>query len=252
MLNLIKYEFIKKRKVFGIAAISAIILNLIINYKYGEAGIAIYLGLITIAMFILYIVDVISMYSKDLNNKSGYMVFMTPNSGYSILGSKVITAILEGIIMLIFYILLIFLSFLVLFGFDAFMNTDFINFDVSFGFTIGHLIISLILILLLCVQFILTIYTAITIRKSLLANVKFKGLYSFIIFIGLNYVITKLHTLLDKIPFMSDTNISIKPDMIINSKEFLVAILPTALIVAVICTILTLISGYLLEKKINL
>ncbi len=252
MLSLIKYEFIKKQKVFAIAAISAILLNLVIALKYGEIGIGVYFGLLSVAMFILYIVDVILMYSRDLNNKSGYMIFLTPNSGYSILGSKVITAVLEGIIMLVFYTLLIFFTLLITMGHKAFIDIDFMNIDLSFGFTIGHLIISLVLALLLSVQFILTIYTAITIRKSVLANVKFKGLFSFLIFIGLNYVISVLYSLIGKLPFMPDTNISIRPDLIMNTNEYIAPLLTMALIVAVICTVLTLISGYLLEKKINL
>lgn len=252
MINLIKYEFIKKGKLFGITAVSAILLSLLANFKYGEAGTGLFLGLLTIVMFILYTVDVISMYSKELNNKTGYMTFMTPNSGYAILGSKVITAVLEGIIMLVFYFLLTFLSIYIISGFENFFNTNYIHYDVSFGFTIGHLIIILFVLLLLFIEFILTIYTSITVRKSILANVKFKGLISFLIFIGINYVIANIFDAFEKFTTIFKDDWITSSGVILSANDLLTSSLPLVIIIILICTGLTLISGYLLEKKINL
>ena len=109
MLNLIKYEFIKKTNLV-IALILSIIVNLFLVLKFQTQGSTMFIGLFPLVIMTLYVVDVISMYSRDLNNKSGYMLFMTPNSGYKIIFSKLITAIIEGILILVVYFLIILIN----------------------------------------------------------------------------------------------------------------------------------------------
>lgn len=87
MLNLIKYEFIKKYKLALITLILSVALNLYFIAK-GVAGSPTFLALFPIIMSVIYIGDIIKMYSDDLNKKSGYMLFMTPNSGYKIIVSS--------------------------------------------------------------------------------------------------------------------------------------------------------------------
>lgn len=249
MLNLIKYEFVKKYRMIIAVIATTILAGIFMSLKFGERGLPVFVVLLSIGMFILYAVDVIQMYSQDINRKTGYMIFMTPNSGYTIIGSKVITSLLEGLGMLVFFILIVILNSAIVFGPSNFFEMSFLNGGLSFKEVILYMAIILTAILLFAIQFILTIYSSITIRKSILANVKLKGLISFAIFIMLNYIIGKISV----IPY--DSFDYPKNQVIMNmplASELLKMLAPEMLTSIIVCSALTFLSGYLLEKKINL
>ncbi|SKC65498.1 hypothetical protein [Maledivibacter halophilus] len=249
MLNLIKYEFVKKYKMFMIVIITTILAGIFTSLKFEEMGIPIFAVILSIGLFILYAVDVVQMYSQDINRKTGYMVFMTPNSGYTIIGSKVITALLEGFAMLIFFILVITLNSTIVHGIGEVFNMNFHNIDIPFNEVIINIFIFLTAVLLMFIEFLLTIYSAITIRKSILSNVKFKGLISFGIFLLLNYITGKIHT----IPYNVLDYSNYEPITKVPQVSDMLNIFAPAMVTAIVlCGLLTLLSGYLLEKKINL
>ncbi|MCG8484835.1 MAG: hypothetical protein MJA31_16095 [Clostridia bacterium] len=195
MFDLIKYEFIKKYRMFMVVCITTIIAGIAISIRFGESGFPLFSGLLAVGLFVLYAVDIVMMYSQDINKKTGYMIFMTPNSGYAIIASKVITALLEGLGMLVFFILAMTINGLMIFGPGELFEISFWNIDIPYQQIVTNLFIILTTALLFAIQFLLTIYSAITIRKSVLSNVKFKGLISFAIFLLLNYVIEKIYTI---------------------------------------------------------
>lgn len=249
MLKLIKYEFVKKYRMFMSVIITTILAGIFISIKFGEMGFPVFTLVLSIGLFMLYAVDVIQMYSQDINKRTGYMVFMTPNSGYKIISSKVITALLEGLGMLIFFILIITLNSAIIYGLESLFQINFYGLDISYNEVIINMFIFLVAVLLLSIQFLLTIYSAITIRKSVLSNVKFKGLISFGIFILLNYVIEKIYT----IPYrLIDISMYEHVSSIPSPGELLKVLTPAMLTAAAVCVLLTFLSGYLLEKKINL
>ncbi|MDA3847147.1 MAG: hypothetical protein PF505_11495 [Vallitaleaceae bacterium] len=95
MLNLLKYEFLRRKNVLAITGIFMVIAEIIIllgiNKRGALLGVAIVLILLMIiGVTVLIFAEAIRSYSTDLNQKQGYMLFMTPNSGYKILGSKMI------------------------------------------------------------------------------------------------------------------------------------------------------------------
>lgn len=249
MLNLIKYEFLKKYRMFMVVIITTILADIFISLKFGDLGLSVFAGILSVGLFILYAVDVIQMYSQDINKKTGYMIFMTPHSGYTIIGSKVITALLEGLGMLIFFILIVTLNSAIIYGPSNFFEINFYNLNLSYKDAIISIFIILTTTLLFSIQFLLTIYSSITIRKSVLANVKLKGLISFGIFILLNYIVGKVYTipyrLFDSSKYENMINIP-------SSIELLKLLTPAMLTAAVLCIVLSFLSGYLLEKKINL
>lgn len=251
MLNLIKYEYIKKSKLIAIVIICIVLANLLIGIKYGAQGCFLYLGLLSSVLFLLFSIDVIIMYSKDINNISGYMIFMTPNSGYTILGSKIITAISEGLLMLVFYNILVFANFVIL-GIPGVESlSQFFNKALFMGFNFGHILVVLFLLLVYAIQFILTIYTSITLRKSILANIKFKGLFSFLIFIAINYIIIAFYGQIGNILPDISYNITFGSE-IISAGDLFIKTLPAIALITFVSIVLMWISGYLLEKKINL
>lgn len=255
MLNLIKYEFTKKLKYIAMLLIVSVILCTVLAIKYSDTGFIIYLSFFPVIMFIIYIADVVSTYNKDLSQTSGYMLFMTPNSGYKIVWSKVITAILEGIGILILYFILMlcysgYLSIKYGLNFEAFSIKDISYFiDIflnSLGITFGHLVLIATIIFVYVVRFILTIYTSITIQRSILSNVKGSGILSFIIFIILNFVF--MYIMIKFSNFFS-TNVDV---MALSAYESLVKTMPVLLLLILEIVIMSVGSGYLLEKRINL
>ena len=109
MLNLIKYELIKKYKLFSIAILFSLGLNVYL-ITTGAGGSIAFIAFFPVIAAILYIVDVIRMYSDDLNKRSGYMLFMTPNSGYKIVISKLVTSVIEGFAILLIYFIFILIN----------------------------------------------------------------------------------------------------------------------------------------------
>ncbi len=256
MLNLIKYEFIKKYKLIFITLIISAAGNLFLITK-GTAGSALFLCFFPMVVSILYIVDIIKMYSDDINKKSGYMLFMTPNSGYKIIVSKLITAIIEGFAILLLYFILILING----AYIIFLSGSDINFNEiihvinnllsgNFGFNLGHVFVMLITGLLSLISFLTTAYTAMTLRKSIFSEVKFGGALSFLIFLLLNWGISRLSSEVLNIfnPHYSSYYFAAIPTV----SELARALMPLNIFAIIQGILLTLCSGYLLEKKINL
>lgn len=259
MYNIIKYEFLRKHRMFLITVVTAIIINLIAIINKGVTGSISFLSLFPVAISILYISDVIKMYSDDLNKKLGYMLFMTPNSGYKIVISKVLTAILEGFAILFIYLIFIIINGIYLMtvaGLDFNINLSEITKGIniilsgSIGFNLGHIFVFLLTALVFIMSFILTVYTSITIRKSIFSEIRLGGFLSFIIFIilnwGISYLSTKIMSALTPYynPLINGTNVS--------ATDLVTIFLPFIVLTLVECAIMTAGSGYLLEKKINL
>jgi len=260
MFKIIKYDFIRKYKLLLITIISSVLLNIFLVVKVGVSGSISFLAFFPMAMIFLYIADIIKMYSDDLNKKSGYMLFMTSNSGYKIIVSKVITAILEGLSILFLYMIFIIINSIYISAAHGFeLNVDIaevinaVNLVLSgkLGFNLGHVFVFLLTAFVVAISFIMTAYTAITIRKSLFSEIKLGGFLSFVIFVGLNWATSftsgKLMSALS--PYYENT---INFGSRISATELVMVLLPVMILSAIESVIMIIGSGYLLEKKINL
>jgi hypothetical protein len=254
MLNLIKYEFVKKNKIYAITLIMTIVINILLITR-GAAGSSIFLAFFPMVMAVFYIVDILKMYSDDLNKKSGYMLFMTPNSGYKIIVSKLITAVVEGFAILLLYFIYILINgsyIIYTAGIDINYN-EIINavnglLSGSFGFNLGHIFMFLITGLLFLISFLTTAYTAMTIRKSIFSEVKFGGALSFIIFIVINWGISSISSEFFNLLTPVYDSFSANP----SASELVYILFPINVVSIIQIIILTFCSGYLLEQKINL
>lgn len=258
MLKLIKLEFIRKSKLIAITLITAVALNMFLITR-GVAGSSMFLVLFPPALFILYLVDIIKMYSEDLNKKTGYMLFMTPNSGYKIISSKLLTAVLEG-----FAILLIYFIFILINGIYIIISTG-AEIDYSqvigvvdrfmsgnLGFSLGHVFVILLTSLTFLIAFITTVYTAMTIRKSIFSEIKFGGLLSFIIFLLINWALSSVSDKFFDLISPYYDSIGTRAAGGITPVELAMGLLPLIAVLIIQTIALTGFSGYLLEKKINL
>lgn len=254
MLNLIKYEFTKKNKLIALILIISIAINLFSIAK-GPAGSVVFLSLFPMAISILYIVDILKMYSDDINKKSGYMLFMTPNSGYKIIVSKIITAVIEGFaILLLYFIFILINGSYIIYSAGTVINFNEI-FDAinallsgSFGFNLGHVFLFLITALLFLLSFLTTAYTAMTVRKSIFSEIKFGGALSFLIFLLISWGLSSLSAeIFNLLTPLYDSYVA-RP----TATELMYIFLPINALSIVQIVILTICSGYLLEQKINL
>ncbi len=259
MLKLIKFEFTRKYKLLTMTLISAIALN-ILAISRGVGGSSMFLVLFPIVLSVLYLVDIIKMYSEDLNKKTGYMLFMTPNSGYKIIWSKLLTAVLEGFALLSMYFLFILINgiYIVISMGGEIEYSQIIRvvdnlLSGSLGFSLGHVIIFLLAVLTFLIAFITTVYIAMTIRKSIFSEIKFGGLFSFIIFLCINWAISFVSGKFFKIitPYYDSID-AVSSTGTVTLEAFAMLLLPMIAVLIIQTIAFTGISGYLLEKKINL
>ncbi len=200
MFKLMKYEFIKqgmsKMVMLGIFAILQVLF--FVGIATDNEGL--YMIVSTLLLFfgfgsIIFLgIETINIYSKDLREKSSYMLFLTPRTTYSIVGAKILTF---SVIIAISSAIL-FLFAIIDIGMLAVHSEQIKTFrefsQIIFGMDISDLVrysdIALIVtvVMLQWLMFITSAFLAITLSSTFLYNFKAKGMISFIIFVILNFV----------------------------------------------------------------
>ncbi|WDV44623.1 hypothetical protein PV797_13995 [Clostridiaceae bacterium M8S5] len=249
MFNLLKYEVYKKYKtLLASLTIIAIIELICIYYLYdsfNKAGSAIIIyTLLGIAGMVFLLVENINTYKSDLFKKSGYMLFLTPNNGYKILGSKVIFSLVENIVGFLIYFSLGLMNYKILLS--NYTEHEVLRFFSTIQQNLSHYDISILNVFYVCLiivfawfNFTLSIYLAMTIYKSVLSNVKRGGLISFGLFLVINFFIQKFYDL-----FFSEVfNIDFTTKSMLFPSLFTLGIVSVALFFS---------TSYLLDKKVNL
>lgn len=199
MKNLIKYEFLRRKTILLLAIASIVFIELAMIFTLFKGGywlnISVALAILfPITMYLIVIVDGIVNYSQDLNQKSGYMLFMTPNSGYKIIGSKFIVLGIEAIISALLVIGFFYINYKFAYHFyyeqlDSIAKEIINGFNSAFDNFIprpSHLIMIAFISMLQIFSFMTVVFAAITLRKTLLSNAPLKGFFSFLFFIILN------------------------------------------------------------------
>ena len=223
MSRLIKYEFIKsmlsKLVILGITGVMEIIFLIGIFGNYEKPSVLGALGLFFIALAgIAFIgIESILILYRDLTTKQSYMLFMTPNSSYRILGAKALENAVSVLLTGAFFGILAVLDFILLmnkfvsFGDILEMATRMIeSFDPRL--TLDYRSFFTLVLMLLC-SWLLRIgtgYLAVVIGCTLLAGKKGCWFICFLVYIGIS-ILTGLG--IEKIP---DTY-SVFTDMLIES-----------------------------------
>ena len=204
MLRLLKYEMRKtlasKLILLGVTVIAqAVFLAGLWGNRENTliTGAALLFFIAVIGIGLIGILSVATLH-RDMNTKQSYMLFMTPNSCYKILGAKVIECALSVLLTGAFFFALGWLDFSLLLGKDAnqklwdmvqelirSINTQ-IRLDVPH---ISALVFSL-LSSWLCT--ITTACLADVVSSSLLNGKKGNGIVTFLLFLALNWGISKL------------------------------------------------------------
>lgn len=204
MFKLMKYEF--RKQAFSKFVILACIGLLELIFFYGVAfdkenvlatSMALLMFFTMAAMCFLAFESIIT-YSNDLKQKCSYMLFLTPNTSYSIVGAKVLAAGLQVILAAIAFFLIFALNGGILIAkYDALENVK--EYLLSVLDEIFKLkielkdIISVVTVMVVnWINIITLAFFSITISTTFLANKKYKGVVSFLIYLALNMAIGKV------------------------------------------------------------
>lgn len=204
MFKLMKYEF--RKQAFSKLVILALVGLLEVIFFYGiitnkENVIATTMSLLFLfAMGALFFMafEAIITYSNDLKLKCSYMLFLTPNTSYSIVGAKVLSAAIQIVIAGI--------AFLAVFAIDGglliakydslaqvketilLLLNRFFQLNIEFADIISFTAV----IITNWISTITLAFFSITLSTTFLANKKFKGIVSFIIFLALYILFSRI------------------------------------------------------------
>jgi len=104
MLNLMKYEFRRQlfSKVVIFGGLAALVAAFFVFYLQGiETGVRIILPFMALGAMIVAFFAPLEWsftYEKDINTKQGYMLFLVPKKSTTILGAKMLTALVQSIV----------------------------------------------------------------------------------------------------------------------------------------------------------
>lgn len=204
MLKLMKYEFrktwITKLILLGItAALEALFLiGLYTDKEETQAIVAGLLAILAIGGVLVIGLESVLTLHRDMNTRQSYMLFMTPNSSYSILGAKVLECGLSILVTGAFFFALGALDITLLFAKNGELSQlwEMIQ-DFLRHFTINGQPLTIDLptmasftfeLVALWISTVTTAYLAVVISAALLNGKRFNGLLSFLFFLALSWL----------------------------------------------------------------
>ena len=212
MFKLTKYEFRKIRNFLIVMAAIFVLLEAYFLISSVCKNIdhmllsSVFLSFYGIISFFVVYFFAITNYYRELNSKSSYLIFMTPNSSLNIIFSKLLSVLIVGITAMAILILFAFLDVKVISHLFPEQMDQFhfsINMLKGFGINVTGAILGAITtfvdFLIGFFSEITLIYLAITLSMTLLQNRKFKGLVSFLLFLLLSFAIGSVYDLIPQL-----------------------------------------------------
>lgn len=254
MFKLMKYEFRKKRNILLIIGGGFLLLQLWYLVTFFQKDpekmmvSSIFLILFSVVCFFTVFILAISNYYKELNSKSSYLIFMTPNNSYSIIFSKMLSILCMGILIAVLIVLLALLDIRLYYQAvpTAESFSDMLKETLrSLGVPVNELFITAVSgIFTFLIEFFAMVsvgYLAVTLSLTFLQNSKLRGVLSAALFLLINYAITKITALL---PLTNENPASLG--------EALLSLWPATLFQLAVLILCIFVSGKLLEKKVSL
>ncbi|MDE6872987.1 MAG: hypothetical protein K2P87_00805 [Lachnospiraceae bacterium] len=204
MLKLMKYEF--RKQLMTKFLLLAVLGLLEVYFLYGvfadktESTMRAVLLLSVLAFAGIFFVsfECIMTYNNDLRTKQSYMLFMVPESTFSVMGAKILSAMIQIILTSAVFGVMAFVdAFVVAARFDEidqFFETiqmvlhQFFSLDINAGIiaiNVAELVIGWISVVILAML-------AITLSATFMANSKLRGVVSFVFFIVIEVLVTKI------------------------------------------------------------
>ena len=208
MLKLMKYEFRKtwatKLILLGITAAAEIVYLIGLYTGHQDTtGMAIFL-LVMLAfggVLVIGLESVITLH-RDMNTKQSYMLFMTPNSRWAILGAKVLENGLSVLLSGAFFALLALGDLSLLLGKNhqleqlwTMIQDVWRSFNAEIELNQMNFLLFALFIVISWVNTVMTAVLADVVACALLNGKRFSGLIAFILFFVLNYLTAKIGSL---------------------------------------------------------
>ena len=256
MLKLMKYEFRKSRNVLLIMLAALAVLEgafLIGDAMKDNRIIGVSVGLLIplgFAVYIYMLVAGITSYSKELNDKTGYMAFMVPVSPAGIVTSKLLYTILSALVVTALFGVAAYIDILKLLKL-ANVNTQDMEalyrlFTIQTGSSLTQVLMNILAtaasVIIEFLTVMCTAYLAITLSATLLRNTKgfWRILASVLLFFLLQFIANRASSLI-----LGETRV--------ESAEQVVALIGRSVLLdGVFCVLYGAASAILLDRKVDL
>lgn len=241
MFNIIKYEIRNIYKMTMGLIIVFLVINLALLTKvniWSENALIGVNALIAFSIGVGVFISNINLLNRDMYSDTGYLMFTLPQSGYSIIGAKVIVSFLQSLFIGVISFVLPYAEFKGLRdGFSCIYSN--INTASLIKVMVGVIFSYIFLIVL--------VYFCITISRVAFNGRKIGKVGSFVVFIVISIGLGKITELIDKAIPNSAIHLS-QGNMTFNSSFSVVSIAFNM----IVCIILFLGSAYLIDKKLDL
>ncbi len=234
MLNIIKYDWMKRWKFF----VSGIILFLYVNFSMWNGHTNSVSVMLTIALGVMVIglvIDQVGRIYNVLYSDEGMLVFSAPMSGFKLLAAKLIAVVLECIGVLAVISITSYVNFSIFYeqmGFQSgvimFANEDIVRLLPTVINITAFLLVGYI-------AWILIFHLATILTKSVFSFVKYGKLLTVVLFLLLNEITLRV---IDVIGIVHNYNTAI------GIQEWSILLMLVAIYYGA--------SGYLLDRKLNL
>lgn len=253
MGKLIKYNFKCYYKEILILLSLIVLSNLGLFYKINkwprEVIFALSIAILSFACLVVLIWN-ISMFSKDLYSDTSYLIFTLPVKGRSIVGAKLVTSIIQVILVNIVAGIFIYIHF---------KNSRLAYFDITAYLTFKNISIAIIVGIFEYIILLLTIYVSIALSRVAIRKKKLGKLGSFGIFVAICIVSEKLTIWLAKI-FPQTIELAIRPSTVISNTtnsarvalDFVNINIASTIFDIVLTVILFIVVSYLLQEKVEI
>lgn len=204
MGKLIKYEFKKQILSKIIVGVLALICQLVMlvgvfadKSDWGALGFG-GMTLLAFAALFYFSFETIVTYSNDLKTKQSYMLFLVPRNMYQVVGAKMITTIAQTFVAGIAFMALLLGNLFLVSARDGEIEEFiklmkvFIEFVSGVNVDVTTVVYVICSMLVVWIEFVLMAMLAITLSTTLFANKRYKGVISFGIYIGLEFVLGKI------------------------------------------------------------
>ena len=249
MLKLMKYELRKTMFsklvllcITGVAEI-AYLVGVFLKTDKGDQILAFgAIGLIMCMMIgIFYIgIDSLISFHRDLNTKQSYMLFLTPKNSYQVLGAKILENGLSIFLAGVFFAVLIAvdasIGILYIGGVKEFLdllNQLMISIQININLTPQQILMPFFAVLAGWLMTVVSGDLAIVLSATVFAGKKFSGLVSFLIFLLIDYIASKV---LNAVPVVRD--LMVQYVMIIGACFVMVIVM-------------YFVTGWIMERKLS-
>lgn len=254
MFNLIKYELKGYYKDFIIAAGIITLINLFLfsrTHVWEVQSIMAISFMVSFAAAVVVFIWNIKIYSRDMYEDTGYLLCTVPQRGHSILASKLISALIQALV--VGAVTLLF-NYIVLKSTSKIdINLSIMMEDVIRNVNLGFVLFMVLASFFEYFYFLLVIYFCITLSKVAVKRRKIGKMSSFILFIIISIVFGKVtQFLMTTFPQSINLNIlSSKSNLFMQGAQLMPINIAVTIFNIAVFILMFLATSYIIENKLD-